>query len=643
MAVVSPPGIKLAEFVPPLNEGEQKVAEWLIAELDDEWTVYVQPRLHMAQPDFVCVHPRSGVVVIEVKDWADGLYRNEANHIEVLSGGRWTSTEANPRKQARDYRDLVWNDFVRSTEQDSWREKADQAKYLLIFPRMSQMNAFRLTAMELIQDENDVYGAEQRSNATAELNNLQLVHGIDFPKTLRAFFKRMVTKTFSGNNWEFGLSKLQFHLNEHEDVRERRGPLRLSKEARNIAGNPNNARVRRIRGAPGSGKSLGLASRAAGLTLDGKSVLLLSYNITMANYLADLTSWARRHETADITDEHEAQVARAHAKSRVTAVHFHGFLGGVVDPPTSKRSEAGMDEPDDSFWELWVQRATERYSQNNVGRYGESLPRYDAILIDEGQDFKESWWRLLHDHVLHDKGEIAIVCDRAQSLYEVPEWINQQSEFRGWTELKESFRLPKDVLRPVSRVLAELKKQGGGENSEYIEPELPEERQGVLWSPSRVEWINITDTSNAPSLKDWISDILKKVRADAVTTKLSAPDIVFLADTHEDGEQLVEAAIRDTGTQFQSVFDSNDKRRQQERKRSFWPGSGGYRFCTVHSFKGWESRVVVYLISERSTIKQLYVALTRLRGEPEGIPARLFVRNGKPEFNHFGDLVMSSN
>lgn len=642
MAVVSPSGVELADFIPPLNEGEQKVAEWLMAELDDQWIVYVQPRLHMAQPDFVCVHPRSGVVVIEVKDWADGLYRNRGNRIEVLSGNSWTSTEANPRKQARDYRDLVWNDFVRSTEQDSWKAKADQAKYLLIFPRMSQMNAFRLTAMDLILDENDVHGAEQRSNATAELNNLQLVHGFDFPKTLRAFFKKMATKTFSDSNWDFGLSKLQFHLNEHEDVRERRGPLRLSNEAKNIASNPNNARVRRIRGAPGSGKSLGLASRAARLTLAGKSVLLLSYNITMANYLADLTSWARRHETADMTDEHEAQVARAHAKSRLTTVHFHGFLAGVEAPPTRTRSEGGVDEPDDSFWELWVQRAIERYSRNRVGLYGESLPRYDTILIDEGQDFKESWWSLLYDHVLHEGGEIAIVCDRAQSLYATPEWINQQSEFRGWTELKESFRLPKDVLMPVARVLAELKKQRGGEHSEYIEPELPEDRQGVLWSPSRVEWINITDTSNVPSLQDLVSDVLKKVRADAVATKLSAPDIVFLADTHEDGEQLVKAAISDTGTQFQSVFDSKDKRRQQERKRSFWPGAGGYRFCTVHSFKGWESRVVVYFVSAKSTIEQLYVALTRLRGEPDGIPARLFVWNGKPEFNYFRDLVMSS-
>jgi len=42
MAVVSPSGVKLTEFVPPLNEGEQRVGEWLIAELDDEWTVYVQ-------------------------------------------------------------------------------------------------------------------------------------------------------------------------------------------------------------------------------------------------------------------------------------------------------------------------------------------------------------------------------------------------------------------------------------------------------------------------------------------------------------------------------------------------------------------------------------------------------------------------
>lgn len=642
MANACPAGVEPAEFVPPLNDGEQKVAEWLISQLSNEWTVYIQPRIHMAQPDFICVHPGFGVVVIEVKDWAEGLYRKTEKQIEVNSGGSWSTTEADPRKQARDYRDVVWNDFIRSTEQNSWKAKTEQVKYLLVFPQMHKMDAFRLTAMEVIPDDSEMYADERRTSTTAELNNPQLVHGADFQKTLSAFFKKMETKTFEGNDWEFGLRKLQFHLNEHEDLRERRGPMRLSREARNIAGNPNDARVRRIRGAPGSGKSLGLASRAARLTLNSKSVLLLSYNITMANYLADLTSWARRHETADIMDTREARVARSQAKSRLTTVHFHGFLSGVAVPLRPEGQIKASDEPDVSRWEYWVQQIVEMYKQNKAGRYGEPLPRFDAILIDEGQDFGPSWWRLLHDHVLRDQGEIAIVCDRAQSLYDDPAWINQQSEFRGWTELRESFRLPKDVLKPLTRVLSELTNQRGGNSTEYIAPELPEERQAGLWSPSRVEWINVSDTPNLPSLKEWVSEIFEQVRSDALSTKLSASDIVFLADTHSDGALLVQAAIGDTGTQFQSIFDT-DKQRQQQRKRSFWPGAGGYRFCTVHSFKGWESRVVVYLISESSTLEQLYVALTRMRGEPEGVPARLFVRNQNPVFNHFHDLITSTD
>ena len=111
-----------------------------------------------------------------------------------------------------------------------------------------------------------------------------------------------------------------------------------------------------------------------------------------------------------------------------------------------------------------------------------------------------------------------------------------------------------------------------------------------------------------------------------------------MTDSHKVGVSLVNSAMAKVGAQFQSVFDT-DPNRQQERKKSFWPGAGGCRFCTVHSFKGWESRAVAYLATSASTTAQLYVALTRLRSEPSGTAAQLYVRNFNRDFDRFKAMI----
>lgn len=68
MAVLRPSLEECDRLVTPLDNGERRVAE-KHAELDDDWTVYIQPRLALDVPDFVAVHPRLGVCAMEVKDW----------------------------------------------------------------------------------------------------------------------------------------------------------------------------------------------------------------------------------------------------------------------------------------------------------------------------------------------------------------------------------------------------------------------------------------------------------------------------------------------------------------------------------------------------------------------------------------------
>ena len=69
-----------------------------------------------------------------------------------------------------------------------------------------------------------------------------------------------------------------------------RRPLPLSAAAANIANNPSKARIRRVRGAAGCGKSLGLAARAARLAHEGKEVLVVTFNSTLTHYLRDLAA-----------------------------------------------------------------------------------------------------------------------------------------------------------------------------------------------------------------------------------------------------------------------------------------------------------------------------------------------------------------
>jgi hypothetical protein len=55
-------------------------------------------------------------------------------------------------------------------------------------------------------------------------------------------------------------------------IADQRRVLKLSDGARNVEENPNDAEIRRIRGPAGSGKTMGLAARAARSASEGRSV-----------------------------------------------------------------------------------------------------------------------------------------------------------------------------------------------------------------------------------------------------------------------------------------------------------------------------------------------------------------------------------
>lgn len=118
-------------------------------------------------------------------------------------------------------------------------------------------------------------------------------------------------------------------------------------------------------------------------------------------------------------------------------------------------------------------------------------PRLDAVLVDEGQDFSLKWWNMLRQHVCRPDGELLLVADPTQDLYEKRAWTDEDrmlgAGFSGpWTELRGSYRMPRD-LTPVVAEFAQLHLGDWGVN-----PAVPYDHPQRVgrYQPTVKRWVN---------------------------------------------------------------------------------------------------------------------------------------------------------
>ncbi|MDB5890704.1 MAG: hypothetical protein JWP47_1535, partial [Polaromonas sp.] len=116
-----------------MTGGERRLAERLEQKLDDDYLLWydvpIGPKnLH---PDFVVMHPRRGILVLEVKDWRLATIQQvDKQNWQILAEGV-PKTVSNPLEQARQYAHQV----VNALERDAPLVQADgHHKGKLAFP-----------------------------------------------------------------------------------------------------------------------------------------------------------------------------------------------------------------------------------------------------------------------------------------------------------------------------------------------------------------------------------------------------------------------------------------------------------------------------------------------------------------------------
>ncbi|MGE2736049.1 NERD domain-containing protein [Mycolicibacterium vaccae] len=125
-----------------------------------------------------------------------------------------------------------------------------------------------------------------------------------------------------------------------------------------------------IRGGAGSGKTFLALEQARRLARDGKRVAVVCYSHGLASYLERITeAWNRRQRPAYVGEFHDL-----------------GKTWGAPEGP----DEALRTEETVQFWEQDLPaQMTDLAAQLDPGH------RFDAIVVDEAQDFADAWWEPL--------------------------------------------------------------------------------------------------------------------------------------------------------------------------------------------------------------------------------------------------------
>ena len=604
-----PPLADHDKFSTPMNDGERRIRDLLNENLDETWHVFVQPHLLNQQPDFMVASLQHGITVIEVKDWKDGGHRCvKPRVLEVKdTKGDWVRSHEDPILQAFNYKRGIAERFLipPGATDGQQRELFGRVNSVVVLPRspggQSQVILKKSSQLEeKSQAFMKVLGREVFTRHDAFQN---LIHGIGSPDRGidPIVFERFINR-----------------VSEPEAVAEQREPLKLSKEARRVANNPDKSIIRRVKGPAGSGKTLAVASRAAALAAENKSVLILTFNITLAHYVAALVGRQCRQLSAD--------------RRKIDCVHIHGFCSDILRN-YGNDDDVAMDSSDDDVFERIIRKAEAVYRSGYPG-----LPKYDAIFVDEGQDYKPEWWNFIRHNLRNsESSELLLAADVSQDLYGRRAWTEEKSMenagFRGqWAQLEGSYRLPVDYV-PIAIDFANRFVKG-----EVDLPSIPTDHDGKSVSPTERHWINAVDVSNK-DIGEIVSNEVR--RLGSLKNGPHEADITILAETHSVGVEIMNC-IDATGVLSEHVFTQLDGPERRSRKTRFWPGVAKLKGSTVHSFKGWEGRVIIFILDDAHPDVDLgrlaYTAITRVKGDNKQRSAYITIINRLSEFKSYKEM-----
>ncbi len=533
-----------------LTEGEREIIEYLDEHLVRDWSIYVQPYVLGLRPDVVLLHPSFGLVIIEVKDWNLDAYIWKDDRIVVRSSG--ATLKADPVQQCERVAEVLLEGPAAAPEPPTIRRfvffsQASKRQVLDFYH--GRGGSCSLLSYEAVE-------SDALARALNEPRSKSMAPGAYFD--LERLLQKPTCMADKGRA-----------IPLHKDQIAATIPIWSEQKQKSL---PEGQSFVRYRGPAGSGKSTVLAYRTARAAALGKRVLLVSFHITMTNFLHD--QLMRTGISFDFRN--------------VTIRHFHGFLKDEMVEQGLWTSRLPGEERTLSEYQVMVAQLQEP----------EERGKFDAIYVDEAQDFDRPMLDQLATW-LRPCGEMVLMADHRQNIYRRDggrgkEEPYEKAVFRGrWRKLSAISRRLPDRLSDWLNGLA-FAKQVGDDEDPNLEP-----AQLRMGYGDEMIWIDC----EATEIMDWAVWARKFVKSlqNRDGKSLHVSDVAFLAADKSLGLQLKSRLIAeglDAESGIHDLFGSGMDR--HKKKRSMFLGNGKLCLSTIHSFKGWELSCIVVLWNGKS-------------------------------------------
>jgi hypothetical protein len=388
-------------YIPPFERRKKgRRAELLVydclAKLGSKWTILYHRSIKREtnygisdrEADFIIAHPDLGVLVLEVK--GGGIVRE---------AGDWCTI---PLKELRKPPEQRWSAKLKQSPYDQatdtakhFERKLDKILYDKNLPRRTFAINVAVCFPDVEISADFFLGMEAPRSITIDRNGLddiqqrlydifQVYRKGSAKKPGEAGIKVLVD--FLAPTWEIDTS-IAYQFEDAEKHRKELTDEQFDWLYFCLEDNPRSL----VSGCAGSGKTVLATLAAQKLADEGKSVLLVCYNRNLGNFLA----------------------TRSGQHSRILPGTFHQLCyelaAGVLDVDLPSWSEELSADEESFFWEQAPDALLMAAIEDDI--------RFDAIIVDEGQDFRPKALEALEQLLRDQRSHFHIFYDDNQRIY----------------------------------------------------------------------------------------------------------------------------------------------------------------------------------------------------------------------------------
>ncbi len=581
----------LKKTLPELTVGELNLIKKFKEELDNSFNIFIKPNINGDNLNILIIKENSGILILDILDW------NLENYIYVTGGN------------AGDYGIIIDKSnrnnkvpFITPFEKlITYKENIYKYHIEEIIKRTilnSNYNNLIHTAIYFAGSKSyDVIN--KFSNNTKEMksikfwgDNSKIINDIkNILKPNELFDKEIYNiaiKVIKGEKYNSGNVKY----------------INLDKKKIELMKSKAGAKVK-IKGIAGSGKTTLLCNRAisAYKRINGHGkILVLTYNNTLKNYIKD-------------------KMNNSKLKFDWSIFYINNYYMFI----NQRALDLGIDIKGLSSEDIYKLFSILVKKEN----------KYDAIFIDEVQDFKREWLDLIKDIFLKENGEYVLFGDEKQNIYnralDTKKMV--KTNIRGrWNELTKSYRISTNI----AILLKEFQKKFFIKKYE-LDNIFIEEQIGLAINDDEIIYVYFNDLSYI--------DVFEKSKFYLDNKNLEYKNTCIICGNLNELRDMEYYARKKYGINIERMFETKEefllinKREnnigilenlREARQYNFSATSEGLKMCTIEKFTGWEIENLIFIIDKSDkNMELIYTAISRCR-------KNLFIINrGNNVFNNF--------